>query len=149
MDWTGLILIAGGVGVAIFGLQQTQVWGWANATTIACMVAGVALLGAFVLAELRVQQPLIDVRVFRIRAFRVENIVLFLAMIVFIPIFFFASIYAQVALGDATQEAGLYLLVFFAGFAPGIQVGGRRLDKQGAKGVVVAGCAIAAAGLAL
>jgi EmrB/QacA subfamily drug resistance transporter len=149
MDWTGLVLIAGGVGLAVFGLQQTQIWGWANATTIACMVGGVALLVAFALAELRVQQPLIDVRVFRIRAFRVENIVLFLAMIVFIPIFFFASIYAQVALGDATQEAGLYLLVFFAGFAPGIQVGGRRLDKQGAKGVVVAGCAIAAAGLAL
>jgi EmrB/QacA subfamily drug resistance transporter len=149
MDWTGLILIAGGVGLAIFGLQQTQVWGWVNATTIICMVAGVALLVAFVLAELRVQQPLIDVRVFSIRAFRVENIVLFLAMIVFIPIFFFASIYAQVALGDASQEAGLYLLVFFAGFAPGIQVGGRRLDKQGAKGVVVSGCAIAAVGLGL
>jgi EmrB/QacA subfamily drug resistance transporter len=149
MDWTGLVLIAGGVGLAVFGLQQTQVWGWANATTIVSMVAGVVLLAAFVLAELRVTQPLIDVRVFANRAFRVENIVLFLAMIVFIPIFFFASIYAQVALGDATQEAGLYLLVFFAGFAPGIQVGGRRLDKQGAKGVVVTGCAVAAAGLGL
>jgi EmrB/QacA subfamily drug resistance transporter len=149
LDWTGLVLICGGVGLAIFGLQQTQVWGWANVTTIACMVGGVGLLVAFVLAELRVRQPLIDVRVFTIRAFAVENIVLFTAMIVFIPIFFFASIYAQVALGDGPQEAGLYLLIFFAGFAPGIQVGGRRLDKQGAKGVVVAGCAIAAVGLAL
>ena len=70
-------------------------------------------------------------------------------MIAFIPIFFFASIYAQVALGDGPQGAGLYLLVFFAGFAPGVQVGGRRLDKQGAKGVVVAGCVIGAVGLAL
>ena len=88
-------------------------------------------------------------RLFPIRAFAVENVVLFTSMIVFIPIFFFASIYAQVALGDGPQEAGLYLLVFFAGFAPGVQVGGRRLDKQGAKGVVMAGCAIAAVGLAL
>jgi EmrB/QacA subfamily drug resistance transporter len=149
MDWPGLVLISGGVGLAVFGLQQTQVWGWRNATTIICMVAGVALLVAFAVTELRVSQPLIDVRVFQIRAFLVENIVLFTSMIVFIPIFFFASIYAQVALRDGPQEAGLYLLIFFAGFAPGVQVGGRRLDKQGAKGVVVSGCVIAAAGLAL
>jgi len=149
MDWPGLVLISGGVGLAVFGLQQTQVWGWANATTITCMVAGVLLLVAFGVAELRVRQPLIDVRVFTIRAFLVENIVLFTSMIVFIPIFFFASIYAQVGLHDGPQEAGLYLLIFFAGFAPGVQVGGRRLDKQGAKGVVTAGCVIAAVGLAL
>jgi EmrB/QacA subfamily drug resistance transporter len=149
MDWPGLLLISGGVGLAVFGLQQTQVWGWANATTITCMVVGVLLLVAFVLVELRVDQPLINVRVFRVRAFGVENIVLFTSMIVFIPIFFFASIYAQVALGDGPQEAGLYLLVFFAGFAPGVQVGGRVLDREGAKRAVVAGCLIAAAGFAL
>jgi EmrB/QacA subfamily drug resistance transporter len=148
MDWPGLVLISGGVGLAVFGLQQTQVWGWLNATTISCMVAGILLLVVFGLTELRVREPLIQVRVFQIRAFLVENIVLFTAMIVFIPIFFFASIYAQVALGDGPQEAGLYLLIFFAGFAPGAQVGGRRLDKQGAKGVVVAGCLVATAGLA-
>jgi EmrB/QacA subfamily drug resistance transporter len=149
MDWTGLVLIAGGVGLVVFGLQQTQVWGWADATTISCMVAGLILLAVFVPAELRVAQPLINVRIFAIRAFSVENVVLFTSMIVFIPVFFFASIYAQVGLGDGPQEAGLYLLLFFAGFAPGVQIGGRRLDRQGAKGVVVAGCAIGAAGLAL
>jgi EmrB/QacA subfamily drug resistance transporter len=149
MDWPGLVLIAGGVGLVVFGLQQTQVWGWANATTISCMVAGLILLAAFVRTELRVGQPLINVRIFAVRPFWVENVVLFTSMIVFIPIFFFASIYAQVGLGDGPQGAGLYLLLFFAGFAPGVQIGGRRLDKQGAKGVVVAGCVIAAVGLAL
>ncbi|MGH3406105.1 MAG: MFS transporter [Streptosporangiaceae bacterium] len=149
LDVSGLVLVSGGVGLLVFGLQQTQVWGWANATTIGSMAAGAVLLVGFVLTELRVRQPLIDVRLFRIRAFAVENVVLFTSMIAFIPIFFFASVYAQVALGDGPQEAGLYLLVFFAGFAPGVQVGGRRLDKQGAKGVVMAGCAVAAVGFAL
>jgi EmrB/QacA subfamily drug resistance transporter len=149
LDVRGLVLISGGVGLAIFGLQQTQVWGWGNATAIACMVAGVALLVAFGLAELREKQPLIEIRVFRIRAFLVENIVLFTSMIVFIPIFFFASIYAQVSLGYGPQEAGLYLLCFFAGFAPGAQIGGRRLDRSGAKETVVLGCVLAVAGFAL
>jgi EmrB/QacA subfamily drug resistance transporter len=149
MDWRGLGLICGGVGLVVFGLQQTQVWGWANATTIACMAGGLVLLTVFAVIELRVPEPLINVRLFGIRAFGVENVVLFTSMIVFIPIFFFASIYAQVALGDGPQTAGLYLLIFFLGFAPGVQVGGRRLDKQGAKEVVVAGCVLAATGLAL
>jgi EmrB/QacA subfamily drug resistance transporter len=149
LDWRGLMLIAGGVGLTVFGLQQTQVWGWRNPTVIASMIVGVLLLIGFFRFELRESQPLINVRAFQIRAFRVQNIVLFISMIVFIPIFFFASIYAQISLGDGPQEAGLYLLVFFLGFAPGVQVGGRRLDKSGAKGVVVAGCAIAAVGLAL
>ncbi|HEY1619284.1 MAG TPA: MFS transporter [Streptosporangiaceae bacterium] len=149
LDWTGLVLICGGVSLVVFGLQQTQVWGWRDATVLVCMVVGVLLLIAFGYAELRDSQPLIDVRVFAIRAFLVENIVLFTSMIVFIPIFFFASIYAQVGLGDGPQEAGLYLLVFFAGFAPGVQVGGRRLDRQGAKGIVMIGCLVATVGLAL
>jgi EmrB/QacA subfamily drug resistance transporter len=149
LDWRGLVLIASGVGLTVFGLQQTQVWGWGNAAVIACMLAGVLLLVTFFYTELRESQPLIQVRVFRIRAFLVQNIVLFISMIVFIPIFFFASIYAQVSLGDGPQEAGLYLLVFFLGFAPGVQVGGRRLDRSGAKGPVVGGCVIAVIGLAL
>ena len=149
LDFRGLVLIAGGIGLAIFGLQQTQIWGWTNWAVITSMVVGVLLLVAFFYVEPRQAHPLIDVAAFRIRAFFVQNIVLFISMIVFIPIFFFASIYAQVSLGDGPQEAGLYLLVFFAGFAPGVQVGGRLLDNSGAKGPVAGGCVIATIGLAL
>jgi EmrB/QacA subfamily drug resistance transporter len=149
LDWRGLALIAGGVGLTVFGLQQTQVWGWADGTVIACMVVGVLLLIAFIRIEPRTEEPLINVYAFRNRVFRVQNIVLFISMIVFIPIFFFASIYAQISLGDGPREAGLYLLVFFLGFAPGAQVGGRLLDRRGGQEPVVAGCVIAAVGLAL
>jgi MFS family permease len=46
----------------------------------------------------------------------VENIVLAIAMLTFIPVFFFASEYAQIALGKTPSEAGLYILYFFIGF---------------------------------
>jgi hypothetical protein len=48
---------------------------------------------------LRTESPLIEVSIFRIRPFLVENLVLGIAMLVFIPVFFFASEYAQIALG--------------------------------------------------
>jgi EmrB/QacA subfamily drug resistance transporter len=146
LDFRGLVLISGGITIAVLGLQQAQRWGWTSAATIGCIVGGIILLVVFALVELRTEMPLIEVRVFAIRAFLVENIVLFFSMACFIPVFFFASVYAQVALGDSANEAGLYLLFFFFGFAPGVQVGGRRLDRSGAKRPVVLGAVIAAVG---
>ena len=73
-------------------------------------------------------------RIFRDRAFVVDNAVLFFSMIAFVPVFFFASVYSQVSLGYNANNAGLYLLVFFAGFAPAAQIGGRMLDRAGPGG---------------
>ena len=88
-------------------------------------------------------------RIFAGRAFAVDNAVLFLMSGVFIPLFFFASVYAQVSLGYSASEAGLLLLVFFAGFATAAQWGGRILDKRGARPSVVLGCIVAAVGFYL
>ena len=63
--------------------------------------------------------------------------------------FLFASQYAQLSLGEDASNAGLYLLVFFGGFAAAAQVGGRILDQRGARPTVVVGCLVAAAGYAL
>ena len=51
-------------------------------------------------------------------------------MIPFVPLFFFASMYAQISLGESASETGLYLLIFFAGFAIASQWGGQMLDKR-------------------
>ena len=69
-----------------------------------------------------------------------------IAMMAFIPVFFFASEYAQIALHKTASQAGLFLLFFFIGFVVAAQIGGRMLDREGAKRAVVIGCAIAAVG---
>jgi EmrB/QacA subfamily drug resistance transporter len=149
LDYRGTLLISGGMGLAILGLQQSSVWGWSSAITWVCIAAGLALIAAFVAFELRVDNPLIRVRIFENRAFAVDNVILFLLMIPFVPLFFFASMYAQISLGESASETGLYLLIFFAGFATASQWGGRILDRVGARQSVVLGCAVAATGFAL
>lgn len=149
LDLPGAFLVAAGMAAAVLGLQQAQSWGWGSVATWTCIVGGLALLAAFVVVELRTEVPLIKVRVFKDRAFSADNAVLFFAMIAFVPVFFFASVYAQVALGSSASEAGLYLLVFFAGFGPAAQIGGRILDKRGAKPSMLAGTLLSAAGFAL
>jgi EmrB/QacA subfamily drug resistance transporter len=149
VDIKGLILIVSGVAVSVFGFQQAGFWGWASPGTILCIVIGAALLIAFVSVERRVPEPLMKVNIFRIRAFAVENLVLGIAMLVFVPFFFFASEYAQISLDQKAQEAGLFLLYFFLGFAVASQIGGRILDRRGAKRPVVVGCALAAVGFGI
>jgi MFS family permease len=70
-------------------------------------------------------------------------------MLVFIPVFFFASEYAQISLNQSASNAGLSLLYFFIGFVVAAQIGGRMLDQDGAKRPVVLGCALAVVGFAL
>jgi EmrB/QacA subfamily drug resistance transporter len=149
LDLTGAVLSISGMAIAVLGLQQAAVWGWGSVATWACIVVGVALIIAFVLYELRVDQPLVPMHLFSNRGFAVDNAVLFLLSICFVPLFFFASLYAQIALGDSASNAGLLLLVFFGGFTIAAQWGGRVLDARGARPTVVLGCAVAAVGFYL
>ncbi len=84
-----------------------------------CIAAGVALLVVFYFVERGMVSPLIHFDIFRVQAFRVENFVLGIAMLVGIPVYFFASEYAQVALGKPPINASLVLLYFFIGFVAG------------------------------
>jgi MFS family permease len=146
IDYRGLVLIAAGVALSVFGFQQSTIWGWSNPAIGLCIAGGVVLLVVFGLVEARTATPLIQIRIFRIRAFLVENLVLAIAMLVFIPIFFFASEYAQISLGRSAAGASLLLLYFFAGFVVAAQIGGRMLDRVGAKRPVTVGCVLAAIG---
>jgi len=149
LDLRGAILIAAGMGISVLGLQQASVWGWSNPATWGCIAGGLALLVVFVVVELATRSPLIEMRIFASRSFFVDNVVLFISMIAFVPVFFFASMYSQISLGYSASSAGLYLLVFFAGFAPASQVGGRILDKVGARPAVILGNLVAAVGFGL
>ncbi len=146
MDYRGLSLIVAGIALSVFGFQQSALWGWSDPATGACIAAGAAILVVFYFVELRTQSPLIAMGIFRVRAFLDQNVVLGIAMLAFVPVFFFASEYAQIALGKSPSEAGLYILYFFIGFVIAAQVGGRMLDRGGAKRPVVLGCVLAAVG---
>jgi EmrB/QacA subfamily drug resistance transporter len=149
LDYTGTMLITGGMALAVLGLQQSSIWGWDDAKTWGCIAVGLGILAAFVLYELRTENPLLRLTIFKDKAFAVDNVILFLLMIPFVPLFFFASMYAQISLGESASETGLYLLIFFAGFATASQWGGRILDRVGARPAIVIGCGVAAVGFYL
>lgn len=146
IDWLGAVLIVGGIGTLVLGLQQASTWGWSSFPTLGCIVGGILVIGLFVEVERSREHPLIRIGFFDNRTFRVQNLILLVASAAFVPVFYFASLYAQVGLGWESSNAGLYLLIFFGGFAPGVQVGGRWLDKGEARRAAVWGGILGAAG---
>jgi EmrB/QacA subfamily drug resistance transporter len=149
LDYRGAVLVAVGMALSVFGLQQASSWGWDSWRTWACIGGGLLVLALFVWVELRTAVPLIKVRIFADRAFTVDNLALFFGMMAFVPVFFFASQYTSVSLGYDASSEGLYLLIYFAGFVTAAQIGGRMLDAIGAKAAVLLGCAVGAVGYAL
>ncbi len=149
LDYRGLALFAAGIGLVVLGLQQSSVWGWGDIKTIGCIAVGISLTIAFVSSELKVKNPLVNVRFFQNRAFAADNAILFLVSIAFVPMFLFASLYSQISLGDSASEAGLYIGTFFFGYVIAAQRGGAMLDKAGVKGPAALGCAVGAVGFYL
>ena len=149
LDYRGAVLITASMALLVLGLQQSATWGWGSPATWICIIAGVALMVVFIRVEFRTSRPLLRLQIFGNRAFATENMVLALMSIVFVPFFFFGSVYAQVSLGKNSSNAGVYLLWFFIGFVIMSQLGGRILDRRGAKPAVVGGAALAAVGFFL
>ena len=117
IDYRGAVLVTAGMGLAVLGLQQSSIWGWGDVRDDRLHRRRPPSSSPSSAYELRVEHPLLKVSIFKSRGFTVDNIVLFMLTIAFVPLFFFASTYAQISLGDSASEAGLYLLTFFAGFA--------------------------------
>jgi EmrB/QacA subfamily drug resistance transporter len=149
LDYRGVLLLTSGMGLSVLGLQQAGSWGWQSALTWGCVVAGLALIAAFVARDMRTPDPLLRLAIFRDRGFSAETAVLGLMSVVFVPFFFFASVYSQVALGKSATGASLYILCFFLGYVITSQIGGRMLDRGGARHALVLGSAIAAVGFYL
>ncbi|HEV3128458.1 MAG TPA: MFS transporter [Solirubrobacteraceae bacterium] len=149
IDVRGAGLVTAAMALLVLGLQQSSQWGWNSAGTVGCIVAGLIVGLAFLAWELRIEEPLLNLRIFADRGFGAENAVLALMSVVFVPFFFFASVYSQAALGKSASQAGLYILYFFIGFVILAQIGGRILDRSGPWVPVVGGPIISAVGFYL
>ncbi len=88
---------------------------WASAPIYILGIAGVALIGLFVLVERRAAEPVLPLHLFRLRAFSMTSVVGFIVgfamfgAITYLPAFF------QVARGISPTISGVYLLPLMAG----------------------------------
>lgn len=93
IDVVGSTLSLIGVGALVVGVIEGPLRGWADPVTAAGLVVGILALAAFVWWELRSATPLLDVRLFRVRGFRMGSLLVFAQFFVVFGFFFVAAQY--------------------------------------------------------
>ena len=146
LDLPGGALVTAGVVGLVWGLARTGQAGWGSAEVIAALAAGAVLLAAFFAWEARAAEPMLPLRLLRIRAFAAGNATAFLMTGSTFSAAFLITQYFQFALGYSPLAAGLRLLPWFGTPMLISPVAGALSDRIGRRPVIATGLLLQAAG---
>jgi EmrB/QacA subfamily drug resistance transporter len=137
IDWPGTVVFSVGLFLLVYGLIRGNAQGWGSASTLLELSGAAVLLVGFVLIETRAKEPMVELSLFRNRAFTGGSIVAFTLSGSMFAMFLYLTLYVQNGLGFSPLETGvrflpITLVAFFiapiAGnvmhrVAPGAQLG--------------------------
>ncbi|MGH2599263.1 MAG: MFS transporter, partial [Dehalococcoidia bacterium] len=147
VDWTGGVLLAAALGTLTFALADVAAEPRPLSQTIGFYVAALALLGAFVLWELRSKAPLIDLRMFRSLRLTAANLVFFLEGGALITALVNIPLMTEVLWDMSGAQPGLMLMRMVLFMIVGGLLGGLLAPRLGYRAVAFAGFALTAIGL--
>ena len=153
LDWAGTLTFGLGLttllvgityGIQPYGGHST---GWTNPAVLGAILGGVALLAVFCLVELRVAQPMVDIRLFRSRSFGMGNLAGLMSSmgrggLQFMLIIWLQGIWLPLhgySFESTPLWAGIYLLPATVGFLVAGPIAGSLSDKYGARPFTVGG----------
>jgi EmrB/QacA subfamily drug resistance transporter len=154
-DLPGFVLAGLGLGLTMFALSEGPLRGWTSPEIVACAVAGMLGLVAFVVVELRSPAPMIDLRLLGNRLFRSTLVVLFFAVAGFLGTLFLVPLFLQETQGYSPLESGLATFPEALGVVASTQIvarlypsiGPRRLMAGGLVGMAMAAVLLGLVGL--
>jgi EmrB/QacA subfamily drug resistance transporter len=147
LDLPGSLAITAGLALLIYGIVSTGTYAWGSAHTLAFLVAGAVLTGAFILIEARSSRPLVPLRIFRARSIRASTLIAVLVGVVATSFFFFLSLYLQQVNHYSAVRGGLALLPAAAATATASVLSGRLVKRTGPRVLLITGSLLAAAGI--
>jgi MFS family permease len=163
IDWWGNVTFALGLSAILIaitnGLQpyQGHAMAWTNPAVFGLIIGGLALLTAFVLIEVRIDEPMVQLNLFRIRAFTAGNIAAFAVTISrgglqFMLIIWLQGIWLPLHgydYSDTPFWAGIFILPMTVGFLVAGPIAGTLSDRFGSRGLSTAGALLLAASFLL
>lgn len=147
IDVPGMLTVTGGLVCISLAFDRGQAWGWTSLHTLGTLAAGVALLALFVLIEARARSPLVDLALFRNRAFDAVVLAGSLSNVVFCFVAVFSALYLQQARGMSPFQSGLVFLALSAGAGTASYWSGRIAERYPADRAMAVGMLISAAGI--
>ncbi|HXR13875.1 MAG TPA: MFS transporter [Solirubrobacteraceae bacterium] len=110
IDVLGSILVTGGLMLCIYAVVTSSEHGWGSARTFAPLLAGIALIGAFVLLESRLRNPIMPLRIFRVHGLLSSSVVRGFLFVGMYGSFFLGTLYLEHVLGYDALKTGLAFL---------------------------------------
>jgi EmrB/QacA subfamily drug resistance transporter len=144
LDLAGFALGALGLAASIYALSQSGVYGVGDARVVISGLIGALALVGFVLVELAIAHPLIDLRLFRDALFSVGALVLFCVQASFFGVVFLLPQLLQAQRGLKPLESGLATFPTALGIMLAAPFVGRLYKRVGPRRLVLAGALLAA-----
>lgn len=146
VDYLGASLLITSISALLVALNQGQKEGWASLYIIFLFYLAFAALVLFLVTELKVEKPMIDLSLFRNMNFTLANIVGFISLMALYGGMFLMPFFLKSILNYNSTTAGLMLLPLTAAMVVFAPVGGRMADRFGSRLPAFAGiCLIAGA----
>jgi len=144
-DFTGSVIFGSGLVALMYGFSRLP-----SLLGVSLTAAGILALAGFVLFELRVGTPLLDLRLFRHnRIFAFSNLAALFNYSATSAVAFLMSLYLQYVKGLPPQKAGLVLVAQPVIMALASPFAGRLSDRSEPRLIASLGMALSAAGLLL
>lgn len=151
LDWRGAAALSLGLVAVLLAISNAVAWGWLAPPTVGLALVGVAILLAFGAFELRVREPLVDLRVLGERSMLATNAASFFVGVAMFGSFMLIPQYANIGvegghgLGLSMLEAGLVMLPSAAAMLVCGPVAGALADRRGARAVLAGGALLVTA----
>ncbi|MEU8076411.1 MFS transporter [Catellatospora citrea] len=116
LDVLGTAILSVSLVSLLLAISKGQSWGWASANTIGLLAVGVITMILFVVVELRVSEPLVDMRLMKIRGVWATDLVALILGFAMFGSFLLVPTLLQLpaatgyGYGKSVSEAGLFLL---------------------------------------
>jgi EmrB/QacA subfamily drug resistance transporter len=147
IDWAGLLTFSGALFLLVFALVRGNESGWGSAQIVAMLAGAAVLISLFVVVELKVADPMLELGLFRRPAFTGANIVAFTLSSSIFAMFLYITLYVQDVLGYSPLQAGLrFLPVTLLSFVAA-PLAGRLSVRVPVRLLLGTGLALVAAGL--
>lgn len=139
IDWLGSVFSVIGIFGIVYGITEAPSQGLTSSNVLLGLLGGLASIGVFVWHELRVKSPLLDMRLFKNRAFSVSGMAIMLTFLAMMGVFYSLSQLQQLILGMTPLKASISMIpmmlpmLFLAPFIPSL------VKKVGARATMVSG----------
>jgi EmrB/QacA subfamily drug resistance transporter len=145
VDWLGGLLSAAGIFGIVYGITEAPSKGLADAPILFSLIGGLVAVVLFVLWERRSKSPMLDMKLFKNRAFAVSSLTLTLVFLAMSGVFFSMSQLLQLILGYSALQSSLLMIplmlpmMALGPFIPSV------VKKIGARNVITIGLTMTAA----